>query len=80
MECELYFNKVIWLKIETRGFPGGPVVKNPPCNVGDMGLIPGLGTKIAHAVEQLSPRATKRELVCHSRRSCMPKQGPKEGK
>ena len=43
MECELYFNKVIWLKIETRGFPGGPVVKNPPCNVGDMGLTPGLG-------------------------------------
>ena len=24
-------------------FPGGPVVKNPPCNVGDMGSIPGLG-------------------------------------
>ena len=25
------------------GFPGGPVVKNPPVNVGDTGLIPGLG-------------------------------------
>ena len=25
------------------GFPGGSVVKNPPANVGDMGLIPGLG-------------------------------------
>ena len=22
-------------------FPGGPVVKNPPCNAGDVGLIPG---------------------------------------
>ena len=22
------------------GFPGGSVVKNPPANVGDMGLIP----------------------------------------
>ena len=22
------------------GFPGGPVVKNPPCNAGDAGLIP----------------------------------------
>ena len=22
-------------------FPGGPLVKNPPCNVGDVGLIPG---------------------------------------
>ena len=25
-----------------RDFPGGPVVKNPPTNAGDMGLIPGL--------------------------------------
>ena len=26
-----------------KGFPGGSVVKNPPVNAGDMGLIPGLG-------------------------------------
>ena len=25
------------------GFPGGSVVKNPPANAGDSGLIPGLG-------------------------------------
>ena len=25
------------------GYPGGSVVKNPPANAGDMGLIPGLG-------------------------------------
>ena len=25
------------------GFPGGTVVKNPPANAGDSGLIPGLG-------------------------------------
>ena len=25
------------------GFPGGSVVKNPPANTGDMGLISGLG-------------------------------------
>ena len=25
-------------------FPGGPVVKNLPCNAGDEGLIPGRGT------------------------------------
>ena len=37
-------------------FPGGPVVKNPPSNAGDGGLIPGQGTKILHAVGQLSPR------------------------
>ena len=34
--------------------PGGPVVKNPPSNAGDSGLIPGQGTKIPHAVGQLS--------------------------
>ena len=27
----------------TLDFPGGAVVKNPPANAGDMGLIPGLG-------------------------------------
>ena len=25
------------------GFPGGTVVKNPPANAGDVGLIPGSG-------------------------------------
>ena len=37
------------------GLPGGPVVKNPPCNTGDVGSIPGQGTKILHAMEQLIP-------------------------
>ena len=23
------------------GYPGGPMVKNPPCNAEDTGLIPG---------------------------------------
>ena len=27
----------------TVGFPGGSVVKNPPANAGDLGLIPGSG-------------------------------------
>ena len=36
-------------------FPGGPVVKNLPCNAGDGGLIPGRGSKIPHAAKQLSP-------------------------
>ena len=26
-----------------KDFPGGPVVKNPPCNAGDVGSIPGPG-------------------------------------
>ena len=28
---------------DSRDFPGGAVVKNPPANAGDMGLIPGPG-------------------------------------
>ena len=47
------------IKSKSWDFPGGPVVKNPFCNAGDdSGLIPGRGTKIAYAAEQLSPRAT----------------------
>ena len=30
-------------------FPGSPVVKNVPCNVGDTDLIPGWAIKIPHA-------------------------------
>ena len=31
------------IKNSTEGFPGGPVVKNPPANAGNMGSIPGSG-------------------------------------
>ena len=34
-----------------RDFPGGPVVKNPPCNAGDTGSIPGQGTKTPQALQ-----------------------------
>ena len=44
-----------------RDFRGGPVVKNPPSNAVDAGLIPGRGTKIPHAARQLSPHATTTE-------------------
>ena len=30
-----------------RGIPGGPEVKNLPCNAGDMGSISGLGTVVS---------------------------------
>ena len=39
-------------------FPGSPVAKNPPFSAGDTGSIPGGGTNIPHAMEQLST-ATK---------------------
>ena len=42
-----------WLKNPKAlgGFPGGPVVRNPPSNAGDVGSIPSQGTKISHVVE-----------------------------
>ena len=45
--------------VDSRDFLGGPVVKNPSCNAGGTGWIPGWGTKISNAEEQLTPRATK---------------------
>ena len=50
-------------------FPSGPVVKNPPCKAGDVGLIPGQGTGIPHATGQLSPRAATRESMHHNETS-----------
>ena len=32
--------------IGERGFPGGPVAKNPPANAGDVHSIPGLGRSL----------------------------------
>ena len=31
------------IKRQSRGFPGGTVVKNPPADAGDTGSSPGLG-------------------------------------
>ena len=45
----------IFIKCDGRDLPGGSVVKNPPSNAGDSGLIPGPGTKIPDASGQLSP-------------------------
>ena len=50
----------------SRDFPGGPVVKNPPSNAGDIGSIPGWGTKIPHATGQLSPHTTTTEPTHHN--------------
>ena len=52
-----------------RDFPGGTVFKNPPSNAGDAGSIPGRGTKIPHASEQLSLQATATEPTLHKERS-----------
>ena len=50
--------------LERKAHSGG--FKNLPSNAGDMGLIPGRGTKIPHATGQLSLRATTTEPMCHN--------------
>ena len=41
--------------------------KNPACNAGDVGSIPGHGTKIPHAEGQLSSYATTREKPTYNK-------------
>ena len=55
---EILYNKLKVLSQERKywNFPAGPVVKNLPSSAGDVGSIPGQGTKIPHAVGQLSLR------------------------
>ena len=50
-------------KVKMRDFPCGPMVKDLPCNAGDMCSIPGWGTEIPHATEQRSPRVTTTETA-----------------
>ena len=45
---------IIIITISIKDRPGGPMVKNPPSNMGDMDSIPGQRAKIPHAVGQLS--------------------------
>ena len=47
------------LKVPSWDFPRGPVVKNSPSNAKDASLIPGQGSKIAHAVGAMKPTCCK---------------------
>jgi len=51
---------------DSGNFPGGPVVKNPSCSAGDVGLIGGRGTEIPHPRKQLSLRAAKTTKILHN--------------
>ena len=42
------------------------MVKNLPCNAGDVGSIPGWGTKIPRATEQLNLQAVTTEPMSHN--------------
>ena len=55
-------------------FPGGPMVNNLPSKAGDVGLIPGWGTKIPHAMEQLNSCVEITETVCYDYRVCGPQR------
>ena len=44
--------------------PCGPVVKNPPCNAGVVGLIPGQEMKMPCTMEQISPHTPATEAMC----------------
>ena len=48
-------------KRRDRAFPGSPGLRNLPANAGVSGSIPGLGTKILHAMGKLNPCATTSE-------------------
>ena len=51
----------ISIRVKSRDFRGGPVVKNLPCSAGDVGSIHSWGTKIVHAMDLVSPHATTRK-------------------
>ena len=61
-----HFNLEWVHKREAKDFAAGPVVKNPPLNAGDAGLIPGQGTKIPHATKQINVPTTTTEPALHS--------------
>jgi len=50
-----------YVRYHSGDFPGGPVVKDLPCNAVDTSSIPAWGTKIPHATEQLRLCATSAE-------------------
>ena len=54
----LQVEKPSLIKAKIRDFPDSPVVKNLPPNAGDTGSVPARGSKIPHAMGQLSPSVT----------------------
>ena len=55
--CDILAKKKKTKQKHYRDFPGGSVVKNLPFNAGVVSSSPGPGTRIPHAVEQLSLHA-----------------------
>ena len=64
-------------KRHTGDFPGGPVVKNPPGKVRDVGSVPCWGMKVPRAMEKPSLFTTTTEAHalwsrCTPTRVCVP--------
>ena len=53
-------------KTLARGLPWWSLVKNPPPSARDSDSVTALGTKIPHALEQLSLQTTATEPVSHN--------------
>ena len=60
----VHFICIVKFRGKIQDFPGGPVVKNLPCNSEDTSSIPGQETKIPGAAGQLSQYAQTTEPVC----------------
>ena len=71
-----YFHPImLYRKPRCRDFPGGPAVKTPASNAGDVGSISGWGTNIPSALWQLSPCTMTREKPSRwNERSHVPQQ------
>ena len=47
----IFYAVIIFLNLHNRDFPSGPSVGSLPSSAGDVGLNPGLGIMILHAVQ-----------------------------
>ena len=66
MDALMIEHNLFYLKLaDYRDFPGGPV-KDLPSNARDVGLIPGWGPKLPHAVKQLRPGTTTSQTLSHN--------------
>ena len=81
----LFYGMIFYIKNKKQGFPGASVVKNPPADAGDTGLIPGPGrsrvpgssTARAPQVRSLGSRARQLQpKPGHPRAGAPPEQPP----
>ena len=74
--CPMLFISALFNN-QCQNLPGGPVVENPSSNAGNVGLIPGQGTKIPLSEGKLRPLATTRKIPQLQQRSHKPQPRPK---